>query len=70
VEGDFMGGPYINLSVLDASKNRVITLDGFVYAPKYNKRNYLRQVEAMMYSLELPDQKKNDKINSQIKMGN
>lgn len=70
VEGDFMGGPYISLSVLDASKNRIVTLDGFVYAPKYDKRNYIRQVEAMMYSLEFPDQKKNDKINSQINMGN
>ena len=70
VEGDYMGGPFINLSVLDAANNRIITLDGFVYAPKFDKRNYLRQVEAMMYSMILPDQQKNDKINSQIKMGN
>ena len=70
VEGDFMGGPYINLSVLDAANNRIIMLDGYVYAPRFDKRNLLRQVEAMMYSLELPDQKKNDKINSQVKMGN
>lgn len=70
VEGDYMGGPYINLSVLDAANNRIIMLDGYVYAPRFDKRNLLRQVEAMMYSLELPDQKKNDKINSQVKMGN
>ncbi|WP_299578335.1 DUF4837 family protein [uncultured Sunxiuqinia sp.] len=70
VEGDFMGGPYVNLSVLDAANNRIVMLDGFVYAPRFDKRNLLRQVEAMILSLELPDQKKNDKINSQIKMGN
>jgi hypothetical protein len=45
-------------------------LDGYVYAPRFDKRNLLRQVEAMMYSMELPDQKKNDKINSEVNMGN
>ncbi|WP_163716173.1 DUF4837 family protein [Mangrovibacterium lignilyticum] len=70
VENDFMGGPFVSLAVLDASNNRVVVADGFVYAPRYDKRNYLRQVEAMIYSLVLPDQAKNDKINSQINMGN
>ena len=70
VNGDFMGGPYINLSVLDASKNRIVTLFGFVYAPRFDKRNYIRQVEAMMYSMKFPDQKANDKLNTQINMGN
>ncbi|MEL7587537.1 MAG: DUF4837 family protein [Prolixibacteraceae bacterium] len=69
-EKDFMGGPFINLTVLDIANNRVIVLDGFVYAPRFDKRNYLRQVEAMIYSLELADQAKNDKINSEIQMGN
>jgi len=70
VENDFMGGPYVNLNVLDASKNRVLVLDGFVYAPGFKKRNYLRQMEAIIYSLKLSDQAKNDKINSQLNMGN
>ncbi len=70
VEGDFMGGPFINLTTLDAANNRIIVADGFVYAPRFDKRNYLRQVEAMIYSLKFPDQAKSDKINSQINMGN
>jgi hypothetical protein len=70
VENDFMGGPYVSLAVLDAANNRVVVAEGFVYAPRYDKRNYLRQVEAIVYSLILPDQAKNDKINSQINMGN
>ncbi len=70
VENDFMGGPFISLSVLDASRRRVITVEGNVYAPKNNKRNYLRQVEAMVYSLEFPKQKINDKINNQLESGN
>lgn len=70
VENDFMGGPFVSLSVLDASRRRIITVEGNVYAPKNNKRNYLRQVEAMVYSLEFPGQKVNDKINKQLQSGN
>ncbi len=70
VEKDFMGGPFVNLSVLDASNNRIVMLDGYVYAPRYDKRNYLRQVEAMIYSLNFPHQPKNDKIRSEVNMGN
>jgi hypothetical protein len=70
MEKDFMGGPFINLSVLDISNNRIIVMDGFIYAPRFDKRNYLRQVEAMIYSLQLPNQDKNDKINSELQMGN
>lgn len=70
LENDFMGGPYISLAELDAANQRVIVLFGYVYAPSKDKRNYLRQVEAMIYSLKLNNQAENDKINSQIKMGN
>ena len=52
VYGDFMGDPFLSLTVLDEKRKRVITVDGYVYAPKFNKRNYLRQVEAILYSLE------------------
>ena len=62
LENDFMGGPFVSLSVLDASRGRIVTVEGHVYAPKNTKRNYLRQVEAMIYSLEFSDQKENDKI--------
>lgn len=51
-EGAPMGGPFISLSVLDEERQRVITAEGFVFAPKFNKREYLREVEAMIYSLD------------------
>lgn len=69
-ENDFMGGPYICLAELDASNQRVIVAFGYVYAPSKEKRNLLQQVEAMIYSLKLNKQAENDKINSQVKMGN
>ena len=70
VENDFMGGPYVSLAELDATNQRIVVAFGYVYAPSKDKRNLLRQVEAMIYSLEMNEQPKNDKINSQIKMGN
>jgi len=70
LEKDFMGGPYISLAELDASNQRVVVAFGFVYAPSKDKRNLLQQVEAMVYTLKLNKQDKNDKINSQVKMGN
>ena len=70
LENDFMGGPYILLAELDASNQRVVIAFGFVFAPSKDKRNLLQQVEAMIYSLKMNDQEKNNKINSQIKMGN
>ncbi len=52
VKGDFMGGPFISLSTFDKERNRIVTVEGFVYAPKFDKRNYLRQVEAILYTLD------------------
>ena len=65
LKNDFMGGPYVALSELDLSNQRVINAFGFVYAPSKNKRNLLRQVEAMIYSLKLNNQADNDKLNKQ-----
>ncbi len=70
VQNDFMGGPYIELAELDATNQRVVVAFGYVYAPSKDKRNLLRQVEAMIYTLKMNHQAKNDKISSQIKMGN
>lgn len=48
----FMAGPFIRYSILDQKNNTIITVEGFVYAPKFEKRNYYRQVEAILHSLE------------------
>lgn len=50
VNGDFMGGPFVNLSFLDAENNRIICMDAYVYHPNKNKRELLRELEAVMYT--------------------
>jgi hypothetical protein len=46
-----MGGPFISLTTIDQKRNRVVTIDGYVYAPRLNKRNYIRQVEALILNV-------------------
>jgi hypothetical protein len=49
--GDFMGGPFISITTVDERLNRVVTVDGFVYHPGQDKRDLLRQIEALLYTL-------------------
>jgi hypothetical protein len=49
-EKAFMGGPFISHTMLDEERNRVVTVDGFVYAPGLDKRLYIREVEAILYT--------------------
>ncbi|WP_321515124.1 DUF4837 family protein [Marinifilum fragile] len=52
VENDFMGGPFVSVTFLDEKNNRVICLDSYVYYPNNNKREMLRELEAIMYSYQ------------------
>ena len=52
VHGDFMGGPFVSHSFYSPDGQYVIVLEAFVYAPRYDKRQYLRQVESLLYSFE------------------
>ncbi|MDR1729657.1 MAG: DUF4837 family protein [Prevotellaceae bacterium] len=54
VEGDLMGGPFVSKSYLDKKHNEIITVEGFIYGPSHKKRNPLRQLESVIYSLEFP----------------
>jgi hypothetical protein len=49
--GDKMGGPFYNFSFLDKTGENVISVGGFVYAPEEEKRDYLREVEAVVKSV-------------------
>jgi len=50
--GCCMGGPFINYTFVDDSNQKVISVDVSVYAPGFKKRDYLLQVESIVYSLE------------------
>ncbi len=54
VEGDYMGGPFVSYTTVDKRSGRVFTIDGYVYSPKFHKRNYVRGVEHLVYSIDFP----------------
>ncbi len=56
LKNGFMGGPFVTLVTRDEVNGRFVMLDGFVYAPNDNKRELLRQVEAIIYTISFPDE--------------
>ena len=52
VYNDFMGGPFVSHSFYSKDGKDIIVLEAWVYAAKYDKRQYLRQVESLLYSFE------------------
>lgn len=51
MHGAKMGGPFVSLSTLDPSGRRIVTVEGFAYAPQFDKRPYVREMEALLFSL-------------------
>jgi hypothetical protein len=54
MENDAMGGPFVSHARVDTVRNRVVVVEGFVYAPDKTKRNWMRRLEASLYTLDLP----------------
>jgi hypothetical protein len=53
LENGFMGGPFVSHSVYDEQRQRIVTVEGYVYYPNQKKRIKIRQLEAIIYSLEI-----------------
>lgn len=51
VTGDFMAGPFVSYSFVHPTTNKLVTAEGYVYAPNKDKRDHLRQLEALLYSI-------------------
>ncbi len=56
MRNDAMGGPFVSHSRVDEKNNRVITVEGFVFAPEKMKRGLMRRLEGALYTLMLPDE--------------
>jgi hypothetical protein len=60
-ENYFMGGPFMSLTTTSANDQKVICVSGFVFAPKFDKREYIREIEAMLRSVQVVSR---DSLNS------
>lgn len=52
LQNDFMGGPYYSVTALDEKHNRLVTMEGFVYAPSKDKTRYLRELQGIIYGIQ------------------
>ena len=57
LNGEAMGGPFVSLTRLDQVNGRVVTAETFLFASGQKKRNALRQAEAILYTLQMPQDK-------------
>ena len=57
LNGEAMGGPFVSLTRLDQVNGRVVTAEAFLYAAGQKKRNAMRQMEAILYTLKMPNEK-------------
>jgi len=53
INGAAMGGPFYSQTRWDETGGRAIAIEGFVFAPGEKKRNAIRQLEAIIYSVQL-----------------
>jgi len=45
-----MGGPFVNYTFYDEGSGRLYMIDGMVFAPGYDKREFLRQMEVIAHT--------------------
>lgn len=52
VKNAYMSGPFINYAVEDKNNNRWVIIEGFVFAPSVEKRDYMFELEAIIQSVK------------------
>lgn len=50
-----MGGPFVTYTFYDEATRRIYMIDGMVFAPGFDKREFLRHVEAIAHTFRLQD---------------
>jgi hypothetical protein len=47
-----MGGPFVSLTTTSGDGSEIVCVSGFVFAPKFDKREYIREVEAVLKTVK------------------
>ncbi len=62
IKGDMMGGPYVSQARVDEVNQRVVVQEIFIYSPDTSKRNLVYQMEASLYTLQMPSKDNETKV--------
>jgi hypothetical protein len=54
MDADFMGGPFVMQAFVNENTAQVIVVEVLVYAPETTKRNLIRNMEASLYTISMP----------------
>lgn len=53
VKNAFMSGPFINYAIEDKVNKRYVVVEGYVFAPSVEKRDYIFELEAIIKSIKI-----------------
>ena len=53
MENDFMGGPFYSLTMYDEASSTLVTVEGYTYAPYFDKREYMREIEGLIKTCKI-----------------
>lgn len=53
-EHSFMGGPFTCMTTVSNDGNYVVSVSGFVFAPNFQKREYIREIQAVIDGVSFP----------------
>jgi hypothetical protein len=59
-----MGGSFVSYTFIDETTNRLYYLEGYVAAPGFDKRNLMREMEALVWTLKTGE--KVDSVNKEV----
>lgn len=54
-ENHFMGGPFVSVTTTNPAGDKIVSMSGFVFAPKFDKREYIREIEAILLDAKFPE---------------
>ena len=52
---DMMGGPFVMHAFVNPNTNNVVVVEALIYAPEKKKRNLIRNLEASLYTIKIPE---------------
>ncbi|MBV1925096.1 MAG: DUF4837 family protein [Dokdonia sp.] len=55
VDGQSMGGPFVNYAIQDKARNRYVILEGFIHSPSIDKRDNMFELDAILRTAKLED---------------
>ncbi len=57
-----MGGPFVTYAFYDQPSGRMYLIDGMVFAPGFDKREFLRQMEVLAYTFRTEESVDNEQV--------